>query len=347
MDIDKERFGWFYTKWYNMILWIVGIAIIIGAIFTIFMGKEFSIFNVLLPSIFNTFFIWSGSMAIVIYVWNRFPWEISPLKHIVVESFLIISLLTIFVLGMNLFFCYSKGTTFVDGLKLNLIDILFTVLITFLIVTIHEAIFFYRQWKLNFSKSVRLEKDNLEAQYNALKAQVNPHFLFNSLNSLMSLLENNPKAEQYVQDLSEYLRYVLLSNSRESVELKEELENLEKFFHLQKLRFNDNLHVEIQLSPETLQYQIPPLALQMLVDNCIKHNTISSKNPLYIKIFDDGKSITVENNLQLKQSKESTGQGLKNIEGRFRFIANEPIKIESDDKHFSVTIPLIKSPLTP
>jgi LytS/YehU family sensor histidine kinase len=138
-----------------------------------------------------------------------------------------------------------------------------------------------------------------------------------------------------------------LSNSRESVELKEELENLEKFFHLQKLRFNDNLHVEIQLNPATLQYQIPPLALQMLVDNCIKHNTISIKYPLFIKIFDDGKSITVENNLQLKQSKESTGQGLKNIEGRFRFIANEPIKIESDDKHFSVTIPLIKSPLTP
>ncbi len=82
----------------------------------------------------------------------------------------------------------------------------------------------------------------------------------------------------------------------------------------------------------------------MLVDNCIKHNVISTKKPLYIKIYDDGKSITVVNNLQLKQTEESTGQGLKNIEGRYRFISNQPIKIEKDEKHFSVTIPLIKAP---
>jgi LytS/YehU family sensor histidine kinase len=223
-------------------------------------------------------------------------------------------------------------------------SILFTILITFLIVTIHEAVFFYRQWKLNFSKSVSLEKDNLEARYNTLKAQVNPHFLFNSLNSLMSLLDNNPKAEKYVQDLSEYLRYVLLSNTREVVDLKDELENLEKFFNLQKLRFDDNLKVTFNIQQSSLTNQIPTLALQMLIDNCIKHNIISTKNPLYINIFDDGISITVVNNLQLKHVEESTGQGLKNIEGRYRFIANEPIKIVSDDKHFSVTIPLIKAP---
>ena len=137
MSTDKIQFSWIYTKWYNMILWMFGIALIIGAIFVIFMGKEFSFFNVLLPSLFNTFFIWSGSMAIVMFVWNRFPWESSPLKHIVVETLLILSFLSVFVIGMNLFFCHQKGTTFVEGFKLNLVDILFTVLITFLIVTIH------------------------------------------------------------------------------------------------------------------------------------------------------------------------------------------------------------------
>ena len=157
----------------------------------------------------------------------------------------------------------------------------------------------------------------------------------------MNLLENNPTAEQYVQDLSEYLRYMLLSNSRESVPLQEELDNLDKFFHLQKLRFNENLHVELSIQPASLQLQIPPLALQMLVDNCIKHNVISSQHPLTIKIHDDGKNITVVNNLQRKQSDDSTGQGLKNIEGRYRFMSGEPIKIETDDTHFSVTIPLI------
>jgi len=322
---------------------MVGISLIIGLTVLTFTEKQFTLNNVLLVSLFNTVFIWLGSMSIVLFVWRKFSWETNPVKHITTETLLIIFMLSIFVVGENLFYCHNKGTIFINSIKLNMVYIVFTVLITFLIVTIHEAIFFYRQWKLNFSKSIRLEKDNLEAQYNALKAQINPHFLFNSLNSFMSLLENNPKAEQYVQDLSEYLRYVLLSNSRDAVDLKEELENLEKFFHLQKLRFDDNLHVEIEINPASLQLQIPTLALQMLVDNCIKHNIISSKNPLTIKIFSNGESITVENNLQLKQNIGSTGQGLKNIEGRYRFISNEPIKIVSDNNIFSVTIQLISN----
>jgi LytS/YehU family sensor histidine kinase len=110
---------------------------------------------------------------------------------------------------------------------------------------------------------------------------------------------------------------------------------------LQKVRFNENLHVDIQINPASLTLQIPPLALQMLVDNCIKHNIISENHPLNIRISDDEKTITVKNNFQPKQNTESTGQGLKNIEGRYRFIGGESIKIDSNEKYFSVTIPLI------
>ena len=336
-----EKYGGLYSKWYNLILWILGISLLIGLIFNFFMGNEFSFYNVLMPSLFNTACLWLGSMSIVIFVWSRFPWESMPLKHLLVETLMIVAFLTVFILGVDMFFCFKKGTTLAEGIRLNLTSILFTVMITFLIVTIHEAIFFYRQWKLNFSKSVKLEKDNLEASYNALKSQVNPHFLFNSLNSLMSLLENNPTAEQYVQDLSDFLRYVLMSNDREVVTLEEELENLQKYIHLQKLRFQENLQVEIQVQPASLQYNLPPLTLQILLENCIKHNVISAKKPLKIRIFDSGENILVVNNRQPKQAEESTGHGLKNIEGRYRFISGEPIKIESDEKQFSVTVPLI------
>ncbi|MFZ4727012.1 MAG: sensor histidine kinase [Paludibacter sp.] len=344
MIFDKEKFGWFYSKWYTFVLWVLGIALLIGLIFSLFTEKEISLFNILLPSVLNTAFLWGGSMTIVAFSWKTFPWEQYPTKHILVESLLIVLLLVVFVVGMGFLFSYNENVCFRDALRLNSSDILFTVLITFLIVTIHEAIFFYRQWKLNFSKSISLEKDNLEARYNTLKAQVNPHFLFNSLNSLITLLENNPKAEEYVQNLSEYLRYVLVSNEKPEVTIQEELENLEKFFLLQKLRFNENLIVEINVNPESLNHKIPPLALQMLVDNCIKHNIISSNHPLKIEIFDQNNNITVRNNKQLKATGESTGQGLKNIEGRFRFIGGESIKIESDEKQFSVTLPLIKAP---
>jgi len=337
----KHYYGWFYSSWYKLILWMVGIGFLIGVIYSLFLGKNFTFVNVLLPSLFNTIFIWGGSMSIVIFVWNRFPWETSPIKHLVVEVILILTFLTLFVIGINLFISHTRNLTFVESLQQNLFDILFTMLITFLIVTIHEAIFFYRQWKLNFSKSVSLEKDNIEAQYNALKAQVNPHFLFNSLNSLMSMLEDNPQAEQYVQDLSDYLRYVLVSNTRETVTLEEELNNVEKYLHLQKQRFSDNFKVEELIQPEALQKHIPPLALQMLMENCFNHNIISRNKPLYIKISTDSVSLTIENNLQPRSAPESTGQGLKNIEGRYRFVEGQGVKVVSDDTRFAVTIPLI------
>jgi len=335
------RIGIMYSKWYYMVLLIIIASLLIGYLFALVTKLDFTFVNVFLRSIFSTVIIWGGCVTIVTYSWRKYPWESMPTKHVIIEVMLILLLLTLYIFISALFLCFKDSSSISVVFHSHTIEIIFTVLITFLITTIHEAVFFYQQWKLNFSKSISLEKDNLEARYNALKAQVNPHFLFNSMNSLMSLLDNNPKAEKYVQDLSEYLRYVLLSNAKEEVTLQEELENLEKFFHLQKLRFDENLTVDINIQPTSLPLHIPPLALQMLVDNCIKHNIISSKNPLYIKILDDGKSITVVNNLQLKQTEESTGQGLKNIEGRYRFISNEPIKIVKDEKQFSVTIPLI------
>lgn len=341
MILDKEKFGWFYSKWYTLAIWIIGIALVIGITFSVFSGKEVSLINILLPSILNTVILWGGSMTIVAYSWKKFPWEIYPTKHIVVEALLIILLLAAFIIGMGFLFSHNENMCFRDALKLNSSDILFTVLITFLIVTIHEAVFFYRQWKLNFSKSISLEKDNLQAQYNALKSQVNPHFLFNSLNSLITMLDEHPVAEKYVQDLSDYLRYVLVSNTRETVSLQEELENSEKYIHLQKQRFGNNFDVEFSIESADLQKQLPPLAMQMLLENCFNHNVVSKSKPLHIKVYSGDNSLTVENNFQKKHNPDSTGQGLKNIEGRYRFVGVDAVKIESDENRFAVTIPLI------
>jgi two-component system, LytTR family, sensor kinase len=332
-----------FPKWYKYAAIVFASSIFIGYLCTIAFNLQFTFAHLLVDSVGNSLIIWVGCMAIVGLVWKLFPWERKPILHLLTEILLILVYLAVFISGVNYHNNYQTNISFMEGLHAHSTDIVFTLLITFLVTTIHEAVFFYKQWQLHFSNSIILEKDKLEAQYNALKAQVNPHFLFNSLNSLMSLLENNPKAEQYVQDLSDYLRYVLLSNAREEVTLGEEIENLEKFFHLQKLRFEENLHVIIEIQSDLYQYSIPPLVLQMLVDNCIKHNVISSKKPLYINIFSVGNRLTVQNNLQKKHTETSTGQGLKNIEGRFRFLSDEAMKIESNEEHFTVTIPLIKT----
>ena len=332
--------GFVYSKWYFLILSIGVIAFAISLVFSTVL--HINLLILFLQSCLMTTVMWGGCYAIVQYIWKKYPWENVPRKHLFLEITLISILLIVVYSALLQSVAMQHSISFSSVVESNIYQIIITTLITFLITTIHEAVFFYQQWKHHFSKSISLEKDNIEARYNALKSQVNPHFLFNSLNSLMNLLENNPKAEQYVQDLSEYLRYVLLSNSHKTVEVQEELDYLQKYIHLQSLRFENNLQMEINIKNEWLNYHLPPLTLQMLVENCIKHNVISTLRPLSIKIYNTENLLTVSNNLQIKATEQSTGQGLKNIEGRYRFLSNEAIKIESDNTHFSVTIPLIE-----
>lgn len=336
-----------YPKWYKYLLIVLLVTAVISYFYTLVLGIEFSLTHVVTQALVSTVGIWGGCIGIVTFSWYKFPWEKEPIKHLVVEVLAILVYLFFFFWIYIIVFdgcgAYGKRDTIAETLRVNSADIAMTILITFLITAIHEAHFFYRQWKINFSKSVSLEKDHLEAQYNALKAQVNPHFLFNSLNSLMTLLDGNDKAEQYLQNLSEYLRYVLMSSQRETVTLREELDNVEKYIILQKLRFGDNLMVDLSINRSSLSLLLPPLVLQMLVENCIQHNIITTDKPLKINVSDDEKRITVTNNLQKKPDSSSTGNGLRNIEGRYRFAQEGNIQIATDETNFSVSVPLLKS----
>ncbi len=330
-----------YRKRYLIVLLVVAVSFIIGLIFSVFLDKEFTFMNILFPSLINTVVIWGGSMTIVEFVWNRFPWESKPKQHLLVEIALIITFLTAFVALANLYYSWLYEKSYAEGLRESQYDILITVLITFLIVTIHEAVFFYQQWKYHFSKSVKLEKDTIEARYNALKAQINPHFLFNSLNSLVSLVEDKPEAEKYVLDLSEYLRYMITSSNRDMVPVREELLVVEKYIRLQRQRFGNNFSVEVMISEHATSKFIPVLALQMLLENCFNHNIITHSNPLYIRVYDERDMLVVENNYQKRTQKKSTGVGLKNIEGRYMLTGAAGVKIHNDGQKFEVSIPLL------
>lgn len=297
--------------------------------------------QVIFNAIYPTVVIWGGCFAITTYLWKKFPWEQDPIRHLICEIILIAAYLLLFIASMlyiNGAKSWNQGMAIVQKNGLELFN---TFLITYLITAIHEAFYFYKQWRENFSKSVSLEKDNLQAQYNALKAQINPHFLFNSLNSLISLVEDNTKAEKYIQDLSEFLRFVLQASEKETVSLREELQNLEKYIHLLELRFGDNFQVQLAIDAHLLELQIPPLALQILVENCVQHNIITQAKPLMVKISTADNSISVCNQLQKKAQSESTGNGLNNIRGRYRFHNADEVKIEETAEQFCVTLPLI------
>jgi LytS/YehU family sensor histidine kinase len=283
--------------------------------------------------------LWLGCMSIVSWLWKKYPWEQSPWKHLILETVLILIYTVVF--SGTIYLIEVRLLDFIKSDNIGL-EILATILITLLITSIHESIFFYRQWKYNFSKSVRLERDNIEARYEALRAQINPHFLFNSLNSLITIAGNNTEVVNYTQDLSELLRYSPRSGEKELVFLQEEVEILKRYANLQQKRFHPNLSIMIEAPGNCLRMVIPPLVLQMLVENCIKHNVISSEKPLLIEVIADNESVMVTNNLQRKQSEESTGTGLNNIRGRYKFLTTREVVVADDSKSFRVTLPLLQ-----
>lgn len=334
---DYSRKLWYY-------LLIPAVALLLTFIFG--MGQSsywgFTHLIYILHAVTITSGLWIGCMLIVNVLWSRFPWEKTPVKHLILEIISILFYTNAFSL---LLYLVELKIGFADPDDDLYLSFIITNLITFLITAIHEAIEFYKQWVVNFSKSARLEKDNIEAKYEMLKAQVNPHFLFNSLNSLVTLVEDNEDAVNYISNLSEFLRYMLKSQDRQLVLLREEIQVLKQYLELQKIRFHESLHYEVDVEEKYYHLSTPPLVVQMLVENSIKHNIISKEKPLHIKVKAEKGWLSVENNLQKKSHADSTGQGLKNISERYRFFTTDQVKIYETNTTFKVSIPLLEAEL--
>lgn len=190
---------------------------------------------------------------------------------------------------------------------------------------------------------VRLQKENLQSQFEVLRQQVNPHFLFNSLNVLTSLIKLEPDlAEKFTEHLSKVYRYVLENKDKDLVKLRTELEFLEAYIFLLNIRFMDKIIISVNIEANKQDMLILPLALQLLIENAIKHNSMSKKTPLYIEIFIDGDNVlNVVNNLQERESHmASTGLGLKNIEHRYKLLELPTPEFIKTDTHFIARVPL-------
>lgn len=185
----------------------------------------------------------------------------------------------------------------------------------------------------------QLKTENLLVQLTSLKNQLNPHFLFNSLNTLSWLInEDKDKSQRYLQKLSQVLRYSLNMQEQSLVPLKEELALLENYIFLLQIRFGDNLKIIKNI--ENIQFKIPPLSLQLLIENAIKHNIISTASPMRIEIELKDNRLIVRNTLNIKANSEGTGIGLVNLNERFKILASREIEIEQNEA-FTVILPLI------
>ncbi|MBS7254122.1 sensor histidine kinase [Flavobacterium branchiicola] len=188
----------------------------------------------------------------------------------------------------------------------------------------------------------RTKAVHLGAQYELLKQQVNPHFLFNSLNTLKSMVEmQDPQSADFILKLSDFYRFTLESRKMDLIPLREELQILDSYVYLLKARFEDGFEVINEIDEKQYDSAIPPFSLQLLIENCIKHNVVSLDKPLKIRLYTENDFLVIENPIQLKRGVLSTGVGLDNINQRFMHLVHKEIEIDKNDTIFKVKIPLI------
>lgn len=216
-------------------------------------------------------------------------------------------------------------------------------LVSALVIATYETLSFYLQLEKTVTEKAQLERENVESQLEGLRNQVNPHFLFNSLNTLVYLIPEDPdKAVRFVQQLSKVYRYVLESREARIIPLREELEFLQSYIFLLKERFGDNLRVNLHTLEADTESAVVPLSLQMLFENAIKHNVISTQKPLTIEVFVENGHLVVRNTLQRKnQVMDSTGVGLENIRTRYRMLTDREVEVIVSREYFTVLLPMI------
>lgn len=216
--------------------------------------------------------------------------------------------------------------------------------ITFFILSLYETMYFFDLWKIGLVENEKLKTANTKAQLAVLKNQVNPHFLFNSLNTLASVIPEDPKlAVVFVEKLSAVYRYVLEIKNKELIHLKEELQCIESFEFLLKIRFGDKLIINKAIDRRYHTKYIIPMSLQMLIENAVKHNIVSSRHPLIININLVNDTIIVSNKINLKQQvHDSTKTGLDNIKKRYNIITNKEVVWDDKDGFFEVKIPIVE-----
>lgn len=217
------------------------------------------------------------------------------------------------------------------------------IIITFFVTLAIHAIYFYKAYNENKVKEQKIIAGTANAKFESLKNQIDPHFLFNSLNVLSSLIEENPEnAQRFTTSLSNIYRYVLEQKDKELVSVAEELAFAKTYMNLLKMRFENSLFYELPATDISPEAKVVPLSLQLLLENTVKHNVVSEQRPLHIRIYLEGDYLVVENDYQKKEVlQDRKGVGLQNIIDRYRIITKRNVLISQNEKTFIVKIPIL------
>ncbi|WP_400190191.1 sensor histidine kinase [Hymenobacter sp. B81] len=301
-------------------------------------------------SLLFTTVLWLGNIALwqlLIRRWPRVEQTTRRLWWLAVACLIYTTAATI-ALRAVLHLLLPQYFSLRPGALLN--QVLFNLIPTVGLQLLYESRHFFGQWVYNVRRAEQLQSASQRAQLEALQQQLDPHFLFNSLNTLAAFIEpGNEPAQQFIEQLADLYRYVLLSHQRRTVPLREELAFVDTYVALQKARLRDNLRVDVQVPPELLDRPVAPLSVQLLVENALKHNEASRQHPLHVRIAAQPSHhgtdwLSVENPRRARTAAlaPGTGTGLRNIQERYALLAPaHPVQVDATDATFTVRLPLL------
>ncbi|MEM6965993.1 MAG: histidine kinase [Bacteroidota bacterium] len=348
MAYVRNKLG-FNDRW----LMLAGIPIVAFIINVIMFPNQFSdnpsefFYHCATIGVIHTAVYWIIFRYVTAYFIERYPSSKQVWQRIFTQFGLM--LIGYFVVKYGLGMILGKIVPHLyEGKPRNLPEMLGSFMAIFMMWAIYESIIFYTKLQKSIQEKELLQKENIRSQLEGLKNQVNPHFLFNSLNTLTYLIPEDPdKAVNFVQKLSKVYRYILEIRDKKIIRISEELEFLNAYVFLLKERFGENLDIDIHIPQEYYQSKIVPLSLQILFENAIKHNIISTQRPLTIKVFVEKNKLIIKNNLQKKnQVISSTKMGLQNIKNRYQFFTDKEVDVIVTPNSFLVALPLVGQTIT-
>lgn len=300
-------------------------------------------------------FLFSFTVSVLIFFVNiktinflrrKYPWGDSKFTKGIIYKAVLTNINASIIISILVLILYSILPHFQER-KFSFVlfnNIIIAIIINTIAMSVLEGYYYFKQWRISIVEAEQLKRENIQSQFEALKNQVDPHFLFNSLNTVYSLIDTHPeKAKEFIAEFSKIYRYVLNVKDKIVVKLSEEIDFINSFIFLQKIRHEGNLEIFIDIDAKKLNNYIPPLSLQMLVENAIKHNIISEKNPLKISITDKNNYLIVKNNIQLKDNMiESTKIGLNNLTERYKHISDSIPEFYIKNNEYIAEIPLIE-----
>lgn len=347
MLVNKEKrlkYVGFNDNWYS----VVGILIIGFVAFYLFNStiNIFASLEVFLSWFISTIFTtidWFINREIMISLRKKYPDFSDDAKRITLFFLATVCSVVLVDFIGNTLLSLIPGVNVVD-FESRIKGLLTIVVLTVMIFAIYEAIYFYIRLKKSVREEEQAKQAAVQAQLDALQNQAQPHFFFNTLNTLRDIIDQNPKedAKKFVDKLSDIYRFLLEAGNDNLVPLKNELRFSKAYIHIQSERFGNNLKLNWDIPEASLEAMIVPMSLQLLLENAIKHNVISKAKPLLINVAIRDNKLVVDNKMAPKSTQlPSTKVGLANIEKRYTLISNKSIEIENDGNRFMVSLPLL------